>query len=99
MKWMKTEFYAPGSEIADRRRQVFPAELTINFEMNFKFLKALVGSNIWVHKQLEIKLEELKANLDLGSRMPSHHELFKFLKHCRSKYKVNHLMRTFPPES
>ena len=33
-----------------------------------------VGSNIWVHKQLEIKLEELKAHVDLVNRMPFHPE-------------------------
>ena len=86
IKWIKTEYYAPGSEVAHRCRQVLPAEVTLHSEMTFKFLKALVGSNIWVHKHLEIKQEELKAHLDLLNLMPFHHEPFKFLKHCSSKY-------------
>ena len=96
MKWIKTQYYAPGSEVAGRCRRVLPAEVTIHCEMTLKFLKALVGSNIWVHKQLEIKLEELNTPLDLVNRMSFHHEPFKFSKHCSSKYKVNHLRLTNP---
>ena len=65
--------------------------------MNLKFLKAPIGSDEWVQKQLDKKLKDLQTQVRRVSKMPFLHEAFTLLKHCATICKVNHLLRTLPP--
>ena len=97
MKWSKTECHAPGTEVANRCRAQLPAEVVVEENLNFKFLKAPIGSDVWVKRQFDTKLAELRNQIELVSHMPFRHEAFTLLKHCTSICKVNHLLRTLPP--
>ena len=72
-------------------------EVVVEDNMNFKFLKAQIESDVCVKRQLNTKLEELRCQIELVSRIPFRHEAFTLLKHCTSICKVNHLLRTLPP--
>ena len=97
MKWCKTVCHAPGMEVARRCSLVLPKEVQVFNDMNMKFLKAPIGSNEWVNKELDEKLKELKIQIDQVSRMPYLHEAFTLLRQCSTVCKVNHLTRTLPP--
>ena len=48
MKWMKTKCYAPGIKIASRYRKLLPSEAKVSSNLNFKFLKAPIGTDYFV---------------------------------------------------
>ena len=97
IKWSKTECHAPGPGIASQCRVELPIGVVVEENLDFNFLKAPIGSDGWVKRQLQAKLEELRKQIELISRMPFRHEAFTLLKHCASICKIKHLLRTLPP--
>ena len=98
MKWVKTECHAPGVEVARRCRSLLPKEVVFHDCMDFKFLKAPSGSDDFVIGNLKVKLEELRSQITLISKIPFLHKALTLLKYCTSICKVNHWLRTVPPK-
>ena len=48
--------------------------------LDMKYLKVPIGSDQWVAKQLEEKLEELKSTIEKVTSMPQRQEAFTLLK-------------------
>ena len=61
------------------------------------YLKAPIGSDLFVDRWLKTKLSDLEIIIKAISRMPYKHEGFTLLKSCAAECRVVHLMRVLPP--
>ena len=84
--------------VDDMKLSLIDSNVHIHPDLNLDYLQVPHGDDDFVEEQLDQKLTALEESLSLVSRMPAKHGAFILLQKCASVCKVNHLMRTIPPQ-
>ena len=74
-----------------------PAAINLHETWNMVYLKAPVGSDMFVKECFRVKFAKLEDIISSITQIPYKHEGFTLLRHCAAECRVMYLMRVLPP--
>ena len=97
LKWKKCHLHGLPKTIMLCESLPFPKALNFHQDFNMVYLQAPIGSDQFVRKWLQNKLQRLNKIVSLLSTMPHKHEAATLLKNTAAVCRVVYLMRILPP--
>ena len=100
LKWKKCHLYGKPERVEICKTLTepeFPKGIIMHDSFDMIYLKAPIGSDLFVDRWLKTKLSDLEIIIKAISRMPYKHEGFTLLRSSASEYRVLYLMRVLPP--
>ena len=99
LRWKKCHLYGLPDVVAKCKSisPALPQAINLHETFDMVYLKAPIGSDMFVEEWLRIKLAEVADIVRTITQLPYKHEAFTLLRSCAAECRVMYLMRVVPP--
>ena len=98
LRWKKCHIYGTP-ELVSKCKTVspsLPSAINLHETYDMVYLKAPIGSDVFVEEWLDGKVRKLEAIVTAIAKAPYKHEAFTLLRSCAAECRVTYLMRVIP---
>ena len=99
LRWKKCHLYGSPKvvSICKNTSPSLPEGINLHESFDMEYLKATVGSDVFVEEWLRVKLAKLEDIITSITQLPYKHEGYTLLRCCGAECRIMYLMRVLPP--